>query len=590
MSGETLRALSRAYASGDLDREAYRRDRRALLEGIVRGEIPVHVWHAPEPEAPTVFPDEGDDGDTTQEILPAAMARDEPRRGGVPWLPIGVGVVALGAFAAVWMLLGTTDAPAPGEEPVASAPAPEYFDPFAAFLAGRDWSEERLRGLRMEWNHLAASEREAVLASDSARRMRQAALDQIAAEAALIELGDAEEALDTQEQLLDLLEHLGLADARVERARADWVAAREARLEAMAAAATAAAEVDPPADEPATATAADAEPAPAEASARETAATTEDTPPPADAPTATEAVAPPAVAADEAPPAAPAATDLQEAPAETPATPAPPAARTPEPARDAASTGSSVRSNCKPELSRKRRPYCIDILDSGIKGPVLVVLPGGEFEMGGSEPAEQPRRRVALPRPFGLGMFEVSVAELAQYCEATGVTCPAQPWDDPAYPAVNVPWQLARDYAEWLTGIMGATYRLPSEAEWEYAARAGTTTPYPFGEDIVPTDARYSFTTELTEPVAANDRSVNRNAFRLYHMLGNVREWVADAWHDSYEGAPAGAAARRGEGPRVVRGGSYADGADALRVAARLPLAPDAGDRYTGFRVLREID
>lgn len=571
MSGETLRALSRAYATGDLDRETYRRDRRALLDAIERGETPALVWHPPEPEAPTVFPDEDDDGDTTQEILPAAMTMSERRGGSVPWLPIGIAAAAIAAFAAVWFVLQAPDAPAPETaqpEPVGPAAT---FDLFTAFLAANDWSDNTLGGLRMEWGHLDTAEREALLASDSARRLRQAVLDQIAAEAALIELGDAEEALDTQEQLLDLLEQLRLTDARVTRARGAWVAAREKHLDAMTDAALAGIDDEAPADEPAAAPAND--------------------PPPGQAATAAPAADAP-VAADPEPSAPAPQTSPEEAPREAPSPPETPAAAAPSAATaPTAAASKSVRTNCKPELARKRRPYCIDILDSGVKGPVIVVLPGGEFEMGGTEPSEQPRHRVSIDRPFGLGMFEVSVAELSQFCTSTGVTCPAQPWSDPAYPAVNVTWDFASAFTEWLSTITGAEYRLPSEAEWEYAARAGTRTPYPFGEDIVPTDARYSFTSVLTEPLAANDRSVNRNDFRLYHMLGNVREWVGDAWHETYAGAPTDGSARDGSAQtRVVRGGSYADGAAALRVAARVPRPAKKGDAYTGFRVLRVID
>jgi formylglycine-generating enzyme required for sulfatase activity len=157
-------------------------------------------------------------------------------------------------------------------------------------------------------------------------------------------------------------------------------------------------------------------------------------------------------------------------------------------------------------------------------------------------------------------------------------------------PIVNVSWSEAVAYAEWLSGVTGARYRLPTEAEWEYAARGGATTTYPFGDELLPTHARFSFRQTEERPLAANDRSINRNDFRLYHMLGNVREWVADAWSDHYAGAPAdGRAAPGGAGERVVRGGSYADGADALRVAARVRLGA-AGDRYTGFRLLRELD
>jgi formylglycine-generating enzyme required for sulfatase activity len=132
---------------------------------------------------------------------------------------------------------------------------------------------------------------------------------------------------------------------------------------------------------------------------------------------------------------------------------------------------------------------------------------------------------------------------------------------------------------------------LPSEAEWEYAARAGSRTRYPFGDDVTPVAARSSANGPVDSPLANGDRSVNRNAFRLFHMIGNLREWVADPWHSGYAGAPADGTARLGveSNARVVRGGSYSDGALYLRSAARGPLERGARDRFTGFRVVREL-
>jgi len=238
---------------------------------------------------------------------------------------------------------------------------------------------------------------------------------------------------------------------------------------------------------------------------------------------------------------------------------------------------------------KTRRPYCIDVVGD-FKGPALVVVPAGRFTMGGSAATESPRRDVTLPRAFALGMFEVSAAEFAAFCTATRRDCVAQPWDDPQLPAVNLNWQDARDYAAWLSARTGQRYRLPSEAEWEYAARGGTTTTYPAGDELLPTHARFSFKQALSRPLAANDRSLNRNGFRLYHMLGNVREWVTDAWQADYRSAPTDGSAVTAGDARVVRGGAYADDADALRSAARLALPAATRDALTGFRVLRELD
>ena len=584
MNIETLRALSRSYATGDIDREAYRLERRELLARIAAGELPVIPYRPPEPESPTVFPDSDDDGDTTQEVIPIT----EPPKSGPQtsqFSLVAVVVFAVIGAGIVWLTLNTGEKKSAPPEAVSVAPAPATSpDLIATFLADNAWAPERIVGLRKEWNHVSAAGRDALRSSDSMRRLTHAVLEQITAESALITIGDAEEALDSQEQLLDLLDDLGVSNERVTRARNTWTTTRVERLAEQALASAVAlgdAEGDAEPDAAITiepqvsATLPDHAPDDAEILAATEAgdagsAAPEDTlplPPESDPAAMTEPVAEQMVAA-VAPDTDPSGETV------------------------AASDAKSVRSNCNAELAKKRRPYCMDILESGLKGPVLVVLPSGAFEMGGALDEEGPRRTITLDYNIAIGMFEISAAELTQYCQAASRPCPQQPWKDPQLPAVNVTWDLANDFTAWLSEITGAAYRLPSESEWEYAARAGTTTPYPFGNEIVPTDARYSFKNAQTEPLATKDRSVNRNEFRLYHMVGNVREWVTDTWATTYDGAPADGSPRAasGVGDRVVRGGSYADRADALRSAARVSQPAGEADRYTGFRVVRVID
>ena len=587
MSLRTLRGLSRAYASGALDRESYRQQRRELLRLIATGELPVTPFRPPEPEARTLFPYDEDDGDTTQEIVaPNTPMRAAKARTARVMLPIVL--VAGAALAAAWAglhYLRNDAAP-----PVVTAPAPRPPDIIDAFLAANSWSGGAINNLQAGWDQLDPATQARMHASSSMRRLAEALLAQIQSESALVDLGEAEEALDTQEQLLDLSEHIGINDDRFGRARQTWITARERAL---------AAHQPAPIDEGGVDTAASDAVAAADGTARPESAA-EPAAIAAPAQEAAEVEAPAAVAVAAATEPAPTAvSDPTPTPASTPPTaPAPKAAATPKPPATAAKAApvqrktARARTNCKAELVKSRRPYCMDILASGSKGPVLVVLPPGQFEMGGERAPEQPRHTVSLDRPFAMAMFEVSAGELAAFCKATGSTCPEQPWSDPALPAVNVSWPLTQAYAAWLSEVTQAQYRLPSEAEWEYAARAGTTTLYPFGSELVPTHARYSFKSPQTTPVAANDRTVNRNAFRLYHMIGNVREWVQDAWSPSFDGAAADGSARNaaGSAERVVRGGSYADGADALRSSARMPLAADSGDRYTGFRVVRALE
>ncbi len=209
----------------------------------------------------------------------------------------------------------------------------------------------------------------------------------------------------------------------------------------------------------------------------------------------------------------------------------------------------------------------------------------------GSEasPEEGPPHEVTISAPFAIGLHEVSRAEYQSFCAATGRACPQAPWPEADQPAVRITWQDANDYTRWLSEQTGATYRLPSEAEWEYAARGGTQTRYPFGDELTPADGRFSYASPLSSPLPLGNLSVRANPFGLYHMLGNVREWTADVWSPGYVGAPADATPRTGVGDRVVRGGSYADGAERLRSAAREALPANSSDLFTGLRVVREL-
>ena len=152
-------------------------------------------------------------------------------------------------------------------------------------------------------------------------------------------------------------------------------------------------------------------------------------------------------------------------------------------------------------------------------------------------------------------------------------------------------WDDARAYVAWLSSVTHHRYSLPSEAQWEYAARAGRTGLVPNGDALSPTDAHYSM---LAKQAAAAPRSqkFNANAFKLMHTLGNVREWVEDAWTPSFAGAPsdgAAAAAAQSASQHVARGGSYADGPTRLRLSLREGLPAGTRDATTGFRIVREL-
>ena len=255
------------------------------------------------------------------------------------------------------------------------------------------------------------------------------------------------------------------------------------------------------------------------------------------------------------------------------------------------STRQDTGSACKISLLKSRRPYCRDKIAGLGDGPTMVAIPAGRFLMGGTGVTEQPVHEVNIGKAFAMSVHEVTYGEYLQFCENAKRKCPDQPWTGKDYPVVNVSWSDAIAYTNWLSEKTGQTYRLPSEAEWEYAARGGTTTTYPFGEEIDISFAVFSYQNKLNSPLPKTDRSINRNPFRLYHIIGNVREWVADYWNGSYTGAPTDARAitEGDSGNRVVRGGSYNDSAAELRSGARMYLPIDSADSYTGFRVIQEM-
>ncbi len=211
--------------------------------------------------------------------------------------------------------------------------------------------------------------------------------------------------------------------------------------------------------------------------------------------------------------------------------------------------------------------------------------------MGGTEVTELPIHEITISYPFAMSIHEVTSGEYQQFCDDTGKQMPSQPWIGKDYPIVNITWDDAVAYSDWLSAKTSKTYRLPSESEWEYAARAGTTTIFPFGDSIDRTDAIYADAAQISPPLAKTDRSINYNSFRLYHMPGNVREWVADSWQDDYTEAPGNGGIRNDgdTNAHVVRGGSYGDIANALRSGARIKQTTDAADNFTGFRVIQEL-
>lgn len=249
-----------------------------------------------------------------------------------------------------------------------------------------------------------------------------------------------------------------------------------------------------------------------------------------------------------------------------------------------------------------------DRVRSGGEGLELAVIPPGAFTMGSSnpeperEPREDPPHRVTFARPFAIGRFAVTFAEYDRFCEATGRRKPdARGWGRGRRPAIDVDWHDAEAYCEWLSRPeqTGQRYRLPSEAEWEYACRAGTATAFWWGNTISTEQANYDGNYIYNGGAEGEYRKktvpvdeFQPNPFGLYQTHGNVWEWCGDAWHGDYRGAPAdGGAWESGEssGSCVARGGSWGNFPAGLRSASRVWYAATFRDDHLGFRLVREI-
>jgi formylglycine-generating enzyme required for sulfatase activity len=248
----------------------------------------------------------------------------------------------------------------------------------------------------------------------------------------------------------------------------------------------------------------------------------------------------------------------------------------------------------------------------------MVVIPAGTFLMGslpngvGYDPVEGPQHRVKIPRPIAISKFPVTFSQWETCANNRGC------YHNPAMsgginvvgdePAVYMTWSEAANYAFWLATVTGKRYRLLSEAEYEYASRAGTQTVYPWGDGVNLNGSPMAncngcggrWDNRQTAPVG----SFPPNNFGLYDMVGNIAEWVADCSHDdsatytgaeivNYDGAPADGSSRwRGFGcnSHIVRGGSFMDSPAAVRTAGRMYQYDIKPGNTLGFRVARDLE
>lgn len=224
----------------------------------------------------------------------------------------------------------------------------------------------------------------------------------------------------------------------------------------------------------------------------------------------------------------------------------------------------------------------------------MVVVGAGDFEMGTKDVRfESPTRRVRIAKPFAIGRNEVTLKEW-DLCVAEG-KCQHRAddhgWGRGDRPVIDVSWDDVQVFVGWLSEKTRQTYRLPTEAEWEYASRAGTTSAYWWGPRIGVDQANCEdcggAAARRTLPV----RAFRPNAFGLYDTSGNAAEWVQDCWNETYRGAPTdGSAWNAGDcRQRVLRGGSFGSKSNAVRSASRFKYDKDVRYYANGFRVVREI-
>jgi len=228
-------------------------------------------------------------------------------------------------------------------------------------------------------------------------------------------------------------------------------------------------------------------------------------------------------------------------------------------------------------------------LKIGGNGPEMVTIPTGRFQMGSNRSdREKPIHWVSI-KTFAMSRYEITFDEYDAFAKATGKAKPSDyGWGRGNRPVINVSWHDAVAYTKWLSEQTGQQYRLPTEAEWEYAARAGTETDYWWGNEIGKNRVNCNrsgskWSGKSTSPVG----SFEANPFGLYDTVGNAWEWCADNWHENYEGAPTDGSVWKGanESRRVLRGGSWNFNPDFCRTAYRYWLTSDNRNQNFGFRV-----
>lgn len=547
-----LRQLATQYHGGELDLASYRRMRAELLDRLAGAEVEYD-------ESSTTLPGRARAATPATAPVPAAAPAEPratrpapvekpaaaPRKGGGA-IYLVLGLVAVAAAGGYFFFMRPTAPAVPAESAPPADTTSESYLAINDFLAADDWSDDQLANFNTRWATLPDDERAAAVDQSWYQAFVERVRSRVKERRALTATADRPGTVDGP--LSALASSVG-----IDISSPDTI-------------------IIPPARRPAPVSADNLESTPA-SPARQTA-------PAAVTPAANTPAPTGKPAVSSAPASATAKTGgsaVRPAGTTAAATVAPP-------------DNTSNTERCRPELAGSRRPKCHDALAGGGFGPYMIVVGAGTFEMGSKQISQEgPVHPVTIGRAFAIAEHEASQGEYQLFCAQTKRACEAQPWTGDDYPVVKVSWQDARDYAAWLSGVTGFRYRLATEAEWEYAARGGTAALYPQGEALAQTDAVYSANEKLSSPWRRAQR-INA-AHRLFHAIGNVREWVEDPWSPGYAGAPADGSARAsGEGSlRVVRGGAYADLAPKLRFTTREGIDASSRDALTGFRVVRDF-
>ncbi|MCP4077111.1 MAG: SUMF1/EgtB/PvdO family nonheme iron enzyme [Gammaproteobacteria bacterium] len=242
----------------------------------------------------------------------------------------------------------------------------------------------------------------------------------------------------------------------------------------------------------------------------------------------------------------------------------------------------------------KHDPFT-DRLKVGGRGPIMVKVSGNDFRMGSAglvSADETPRHAVTVPT-FAMSIYEVTFAEYDIFAKATRRKQPdSKGRDRKAYPVSDISWEDALAYSKWLSKQTGKKYRLPSEAEWEFAARGGKRTTYWWGSTKGSGNAHcFDCSSDLNTTKTAKVGSYKPNQFGLYDTAGNLYEWVYDCYHRNYKGAPDDGSVWDGGdcSVRIVRGGSFRSPASSMRVENRETFSSKKGQYNVGIRLVRDI-